>query len=107
MSKRLSLINYEVVRELCERCGGERFHFVPPGAAPVPGVCKACGRESKLADMSDSSIFRLVTEPNGEMVIVPLIAKDGAHAEVSSDPCWTRETDERPVHNQIHDSRRS
>ena len=105
MSKRLPLINYEVVRELCENCRRERFHFVPPGAAPATGKCKACGRDSKLADMSDSSIFRLVTQPNGEMVIVPLIAKDGA--EVSSDPCWTRETDERPVHNQIHDSHQS
>jgi len=92
MSKRLSLINYEVVRELCESCRRERFHFVPPGAAPVPGVCKACGRESKLADMSDSSIFRLVTEPNGEMVIVPLIAKSAADAEVSLTCAETRAT---------------
>lgn len=73
--KRLTLINYEVVRELCETCRRERFHFVPPGAVPTPSECKGCGRESKLADMSDSSIFRLVTQPNGEMVIVPLIAK--------------------------------
>ena len=73
--KRLPLINYEVVRELCENCRRERFHFVPPGAVPAPSQCKGCGRESKLADMSDSSIFRLVTQPNGEMVIVPLIAK--------------------------------
>jgi hypothetical protein len=75
MSKRLSLINYEVVRELCESCRRERFHFVPPGAVPAPSQCKACGRDSKLADMSESSIFRLVTDPNGEMVIVPLIAR--------------------------------
>ena len=75
MSKRLSLINYEVVRELCDHCRRERFNFVPPGAAPASGPCKACGREPRLADMRDSSIFRLVTEPNGEVVIVPLIAK--------------------------------
>lgn len=75
MSKRLPLINYEVVRELCDHCRRERFHFVPPGVAPATGACKACGRDSKLADMSDSSIFRLVTQPNGEMVIVPLIRK--------------------------------
>lgn len=75
MSKRLPLINYEVVRELCGHCARERFHFVPPGSAPAPGPCKTCGCDSKLADMSDSSIFRLMTDPNGEMVIVPLIGK--------------------------------
>lgn len=73
MSKRLSLTNYDVVRELCESCRRERFHFVPPGAAPSTGPCKACGRDSTLADMSDSSIIRLVTDPNGELVIVPVI----------------------------------
>ena len=75
MSKRLPLINCEVVRELCDHCRRERFHFVPPGTAPATGRCVGCGRDSKLADMSDSSIFRLVTQPNGEMVIVPLIRK--------------------------------
>ena len=75
MSKRLPLINYEVVRELCESCRRERFHFVPPGSAPATGACKGCGRDSTLADMSDSSIFRLMTDPNGELVIVPLIRK--------------------------------
>ena len=75
MSKRLSLINYDVVRELCDHCRRERFHFVPPGAAPAPGRCQSCGRDAKIADVSDTSIIRLVTQPNGEMVIVPLIAK--------------------------------
>jgi len=74
--KRLPLINYEVVRELCDHCRRERFHFVPPGAAaPATGPCKACGRDAQLADMSESAIFRLVTDPNGEMVIVPVIRK--------------------------------
>ncbi|HET7436228.1 MAG TPA: hypothetical protein VFN10_16075 [Thermoanaerobaculia bacterium] len=76
MSKqRLSLINYDVLRELCENCRKERFHFVPIGAAPATGECKRCGEESKLADLSDTSIFRLITHANGDVVIVPLIAK--------------------------------
>ena len=74
-TKRLSLINYDVLRELCDSCRRERFHFVPIGAAPEPGVCKVCGTQRKLADISDSSIFRLVTEDDGEITIVPLIAR--------------------------------
>ena len=74
-TKRLSLINYDVLRELCDSCRRERFHFVPIGAAPEPGKCRNCGAEGKLADISDSSIFRLVTDDDGEMVIVPLIAR--------------------------------
>jgi len=73
--ERLSLINYDVLRELCDNCRKERFHFVPIGAAPVTGVCKNCGAESKLADISDTSVWRLMTEPSGEVVIVPMIAK--------------------------------
>jgi hypothetical protein len=74
--KRLSLINYDVVRELCDTCRKERFHFVPIGAAAATnGPCKHCGNEAKAADVSDTSIFRLVTQPNGDVVVVPLIAK--------------------------------
>jgi hypothetical protein len=70
---RVSLIHYDVVRELCETCRNERFHFVPIGAAaPAPGRCK-CGAEGKLADTSNTSIIRLVTRPDGEMVVVPMI----------------------------------
>ncbi|MBV9494127.1 MAG: hypothetical protein JOZ54_07770 [Acidobacteria bacterium] len=75
MRERLPLINYDVLRELCDKCRGERFHFVPPGTAPATGPCRTCGSEAKLADVSDTSIFRLVTQPNGEVVVVPLIAK--------------------------------
>jgi hypothetical protein len=74
-TKRLSLVNYDLLRELCDSCRGERFHFVPIGAAPEPGVCRNCGAQRKLADISDSSIFRLVTEDDGEITIVPLIAR--------------------------------
>ena len=73
--QRLSLINYDVLRELCDACRKERFHFVPLGAEPATGACRNCGAESKLADMSDTAVFRLVTDANGEMVIVPMIAK--------------------------------
>src|SRR3954470_24268080 len=73
--KRLSLINYDVLRELCDSCRRERFHFVPIGTAPEPGRCTECGDAGKLADLSDSSIFRLVTDDDGEMVFVPLIAR--------------------------------
>jgi len=74
-TKRLSLINYDVLRELCSSCRREGFHFVPIGAVPEPGVCSNCGTDRKLADISDSSIFRLVTDDDGEITIVPLIAR--------------------------------
>ena len=70
---RLSLITYDVVRELCDHCRKERFHFVPIGAAAAPGTCPRCGSERKLADVSDTAILRLVTQPNGEVVVVPVI----------------------------------
>jgi len=76
MSKqRLSLINYDVLRELCDSCRNERFHFVPIGAAAATGACKSCGAESKLADVSDTAVWRLMTRPDGEVVVVPVIAK--------------------------------
>jgi hypothetical protein len=74
-AKRLSLINYDLLRELCESCRREHFHFVPIGAVPTPGRCRHCGAEGKLADMSDSAVWRLVTQPNGEVTVVPMIAK--------------------------------
>ena len=73
--QRLSLVNYDLLRELCETCRKERFHFVPIGAAPATGSCKHCGAESKLADMSDTAVWRLVTQSTGEVVVVPLIKK--------------------------------
>ncbi|HEX7152473.1 MAG TPA: hypothetical protein VF618_13375 [Thermoanaerobaculia bacterium] len=74
MSQRLSLINYDVLRELCDHCRKERFHFVPMGAAPATGDCKSCGAATtELADMTDTSVFRLITHANGDVVIVPLI----------------------------------
>lgn len=73
--QRLSLINYDVLRELCDHCRNERFHFVPQGAEPATGPCRNCGRDSKLADVSDTSIWRLMTNENGEVVVVPMIAK--------------------------------
>jgi len=72
MSKRLSLIHYDLVRELCDSCRKERFHFVPPGSTASTGICAECGGDGRVADMSDTAIMRLVTQPNGEMVIVPL-----------------------------------
>lgn len=73
---RLSLINYDVLRELCDDCRKERFHFVPVGAAPATGPCKRCGSaESKLADVSDTAIWRLITHANGDVVVVPMIGK--------------------------------
>lgn len=75
-NQRLSLINYDVLRELCEECRKERFHFVPTGAAPTAtGPCKSCGAQSKLADVSDTAVWRLMTGPGGEVVVVPMIAK--------------------------------
>ena len=71
--QRLSLINYDVLRELCDACRKERFHFVPLGAEPATGACRNCGAESKLADMSDTAVFRLITHANGDVVVVPMI----------------------------------
>ncbi len=73
-AKRVSLISYDLLRELCDHCRRERFHFVPMGDAPEPTLCSQCGQRSKLADMSESAIWRLVMQPNGEMKVVPLHA---------------------------------
>lgn len=72
--KRLSLTYYDVVRELCNECQKERFHFVPTGTAPAAGTCRRCGSAARLADLSDTSIFRLVTQADGEVVVVPFTA---------------------------------
>lgn len=73
--QRLSLISYDVLRELCDSCRKERFHFVPAGAEPATGPCRQCGADSKLADVSDSAVWRLITRENGEMVVVPISGK--------------------------------
>ena len=70
-TKRLSLINYDVLRELCGHCRKERFHFVPIGAPAAADKCTSCGAESKMADVSDTGVWRLLTRPNGEVVVVP------------------------------------
>ena len=72
---RLSLFNYDLLRELCDHCRKERFHFVPVGDTATTAACKRCGRDStKLADMSDTAVMRLVTQPNGDVVVVPVKA---------------------------------
>jgi uncharacterized protein (DUF983 family) len=73
-TNRLSLVNYDLLRELCDHCRNERFHFVPIGTAAATGACKSCGKDSKLADVSDTAIWRLMTKPNGDVVVVPMIA---------------------------------
>jgi hypothetical protein len=71
---RLSLFSYDLMRELCDHCRKERFHFVPVGGSPTTGACKDCGRnDTKLVDMSDTAVMRLVTQPNGDVVIVPVM----------------------------------
>lgn len=70
--QRLPLITYDVLRELCDSCRKERFHFVPSGGEPATGRCAKCGAESKLADVSDSAVWRLITRDNGEVVVVPM-----------------------------------
>jgi len=71
---RLPLFHYDVVRELCDPCSNERFQFVPTGGAPALGTCPRCGNERRLADISDAAIIRLVTEPDGELVVVRAMA---------------------------------
>jgi len=73
--QRISLFNYDVLRELCDQCRKERFHFVPTGALAAPGTCPSCGSQRELADFSDTAVIRLVTQANGDVVIVPLIAQ--------------------------------
>ena len=70
--KRLSLIHYDVVRERCESCDRERFHFVPIGTSPRTNACASCGAPSRVADMSDTAVIRLINKPNGDVVVVPL-----------------------------------
>jgi hypothetical protein len=70
---RLSLFHYDVVRELCPACGKEKFHFVPIGAEPEPSTCHDCGSERELADLSDTSIHRLVSRDSGEIAVVPTL----------------------------------
>lgn len=71
----MRLITYDLLRELCDHCRREHFHFVPIGALAAPTRCRECGAQRKVADMSDSAVWRLVTQPNGEMTVVPVIAK--------------------------------
>lgn len=73
-ANRVSLIHYDLLRELCDECRRERFHFVPIGSDAATGPCKHCGADSKLADVSDTAIWRLMTKPNGEVVVVPFAA---------------------------------
>jgi hypothetical protein len=65
-------MSYDVLRELCDSCRKERFHFVPMGAEPTTGPCRQCGAESKLADLSDSSVMRLITHAIGDFTVVPV-----------------------------------
>jgi hypothetical protein len=73
--ERLSLFHYDVMRELCDNCRNERFHFIPTGAHPDTGSCPRCGTARKLADFSDTAVIRLVTEANGDVVVVPVMPR--------------------------------
>lgn len=73
--QRLSLVNYDVLRELCDACRKERFHFVPLGTDPATGPCRRCGSTSHLAEMSDTAIWRLITNAKGDVVVVPMTPK--------------------------------
>ncbi|HVT04128.1 MAG TPA: hypothetical protein VHL58_12240 [Thermoanaerobaculia bacterium] len=72
---RLSLFHYDVVRELCASCGGEKFHFVPIGGAPDTSECSDCGGARAVADLSDTSIGRLVggSSSKREIRVVPAL----------------------------------
>ena len=72
---RLALVNYDLLRELCDSCRAETFHFVPKGAPAAAARCRKCGDHGTLADVSDTSIIRLVTTSTGEVVIVPMISR--------------------------------
>ena len=69
-SNRLPLITYDVLREVCGFCSGERFQLVPNGEPASPGECRHCGKETELADLSDTAIRRLVSGGDRGMVVV-------------------------------------
>lgn len=60
-TNRLTLIHFDVLRELCDQCRRERFHFVPTGGSATAGTCGACGAEAKLADVTDTGVWRLLS----------------------------------------------
>lgn len=67
MEQKLSLFNHDLVREVCRKCGGEKFQFFPKGEEPSPSVC-SCGENLELADLSDTSIRRLIVSETGFVV---------------------------------------
>jgi len=67
---RLSLVTYDVLRELCIACENERFHFVPMGSAVETSDCDDCGTERQLAEVNQSAIARLMTVPQREINII-------------------------------------
>lgn len=70
-TRRLSLFYYDLVRELCTACGREKFHFVTKGEDPAPTACRDCGSTREIAELSDTSIRRLVVRDSGEIAIAP------------------------------------
>ena len=71
-TNRVSLVHFDLLRELCEHCRNERFQFVPMGTDAATGTCRNCGSDLKRAEVSDTAIWRLMTKPNGEVVVIPL-----------------------------------
>jgi hypothetical protein len=71
---RLTLFQYDLLRELCEHCRKEKFHFVPTGADTAAGRCSRCGKEARMAEVTDTAVHRLVTQPNGDVVVVPVLS---------------------------------
>lgn len=67
---RLSLFYYDLVRELCTSCRREKFHFVAKGVDPAATDC-SCGASREIAELSDTSISRLVDRDSGEIAISP------------------------------------
>ncbi len=69
MKTRLSLFYYDLVRERCDDCGDEKFHFVPKATDPETSACVACGTDRQVVDLSETSIRRLVSEDREVSVV--------------------------------------
>jgi hypothetical protein len=68
-SKRLPLVTFEVARELCDSCREETFRFLPIGSELLSSDCQKCGTKQTEADLSETSLFRLVTRGSGRLLI--------------------------------------
>jgi hypothetical protein len=69
MQPKISLYNFDLVRERCPQCGGEEFQFFPKGEDAAARSC-SCGNSRELVDFSETSIRRLVVDGSGKFTVL-------------------------------------